>query len=389
MIAAASQTNQTACSDRPKESAPLDPHAKQLFDALTRENKERETRVEALRQLLANPPESVSTAGDWLRQKALLAVAADDLDEGNLARARQRLRRVPVDSPASVDAALLLAESYRLAGEPRQARQWYLRVGERFPREQAALEGVLSAGVSLEPEAPKTAVALYGNVSAKASETAERLRRLGPQLENQKLQWLFRSDSNPALRRQLLEQLARQEGEGAVKLKQKEVANTTRLQCLLRQSRPVYRAQVQLEDRLDRLDTQAVKAHKRIRALEEQKAELEERIKAGELTEEQKQIREKAMQVRNTLQRKRARLKFLEQNRKRLPRMVNKLENRIQRLYEYFSDQQRWSSQALQRRLNKALKSLRQDFLDLAASADHRKARVLEESLSRSRKEAE
>lgn len=342
-----------------------------------------------MRDLLSNPPESLSAEEHWLRQKALLTVAADDLVEGDIDQARRRLRRVPTDSPAAVDAALLLAESFRLAGDTEQAQSWYLRVGERFPHERPALEGVVSAATSLESQAPETAAALYDDVSEKAAQAARRLKRLGSKLEQQPLKTLLYSDFDPNLRRQLLEQLARQQGRGAVDLKRRETANTVRAECLLRRSRPLYQAQANLEDKLTELDTQGRKVHKRIHALEKRRAVLEQRIEAGKLTPEQRQIREELMQVRNALQRKKARLEFLEESRERLPRMMKRMERRIQRLYEHFNDQERLSSRTLRQRLSNGVTTLREHFLDLAASADYRKARILEERVSRADKEAD
>ena len=367
------------CQAQPEKPASLSSYAEKLLSALTTKTKEREVRFRRLRELISHGPENRSAAEDWLRQKALLMVAAYDLEEGKLARARRRLRGIPVDSPAAVDAALLLADSFRMAGRPDKARQWYLRVGKRFPQERTALKGVLAASARMEARAPEVAVTLYDDVSAKAENAAERLESIRPQLKDQKLRWLFASASDPGLRRQMLERLARQPGPNALGLKRKEVASTTRIQCLLRASRPLYRAQTRLQGRMDRLNRQRLQARQSIRTLASRKASLEERIERGRLTPEQKQIRKKVMQIGNTLERKKAHLDFVRRNRERLPRLIGKLENRIQRLYEQFRAQQELSSRALSQELRQALKNLRGDFLDVAATADHRKARVLEE----------
>lgn len=63
-----------------------------------------------------------------MRDKAIVMLAASLLAESRTEQARELLKAVPVGSRSAVTAALLLADSWRIAGEPERALQWFLRI---------------------------------------------------------------------------------------------------------------------------------------------------------------------------------------------------------------------------------------------------------------------
>ena len=77
---------------------------------------------------------------------ARLRLAAMALRDGDTEFARQQLSQVEQRSPAAVDAALLLAESYRLDGDRQRARDWFVRIAARFPGNPRAISGLVLAG---------------------------------------------------------------------------------------------------------------------------------------------------------------------------------------------------------------------------------------------------
>ena len=77
---------------------------------------------------------------------ARLRLAAMALRDGDTEFARQQLNQVEQNSPAAVDAALLLAESYRRDGDRERARTWFVRIAARFPGNPRAVSGLVLAG---------------------------------------------------------------------------------------------------------------------------------------------------------------------------------------------------------------------------------------------------
>jgi len=73
-------------------------------------------------------------------------LAALALKDGDTEFARQQLSEVEQNSPAAVDAAFLLAESYRRDGDKERARAWFIRIAARFPGNPRAVSGLVLAG---------------------------------------------------------------------------------------------------------------------------------------------------------------------------------------------------------------------------------------------------
>ena len=71
-----------------------------------------------------------------------LRLAAVQMKGGRMNQARETLREVDTASPAAPQASLLMAESYRLSGQPNAARDWFLRAAHHYPYRPVTLEGL-------------------------------------------------------------------------------------------------------------------------------------------------------------------------------------------------------------------------------------------------------
>ncbi|WP_202560332.1 lipopolysaccharide assembly protein LapB [Alcanivorax sp. DP30] len=110
---------------------------------------------------------------------ARLRLAALALQDGDTHFARQQLSQIEQNSPAAVDAALLLAESYRKDGDRERARAWFLRIAARFPGNPRAVSGLVLAGDDWRKQgAVEQALPVYNLALTKASENMKALEEL-------------------------------------------------------------------------------------------------------------------------------------------------------------------------------------------------------------------
>jgi len=83
------------------------------------------------------------------------------------------LHVIGVDRPAAVTGALLLAESWRMDGEPDKAVQWFLRIAAQQPQNLDTLNGLLAAAHTLADSGqPQLALTLYRRVEQEAGAAA-------------------------------------------------------------------------------------------------------------------------------------------------------------------------------------------------------------------------
>ena len=110
---------------------------------------------------------------------ARLRLAALALQDGDTGFARQQLTQIEQNSPAAVDAALLLAESYRKDGDRERARAWFLRIAARFPGNPRAVSGLVLAGDDWRKQGVvEQALPVYNLALTKAAENLKALAEL-------------------------------------------------------------------------------------------------------------------------------------------------------------------------------------------------------------------
>ena len=100
-------------------------------------------RTSLFEQYLATPVASPNSARQVASSHARVVLAAEHIRAGRHEQARQVLAQVDLASTVAVDAALLMAESWRLQGDDRQSQAWLVRVAQRYSSDPRALEGLL------------------------------------------------------------------------------------------------------------------------------------------------------------------------------------------------------------------------------------------------------
>ncbi len=136
------------------------------------------------RTLLAYNQHASSINKPILGNYARLRLAALALKDGDTAFARQQLSEVEQNSPAAVDAAFLLAESYRRDGDEERARAWFIRIAALFPGNPRAVSGLVLAGDDWRNQgADALALPVYNLALTKAAENLNALDQLSSQPE--------------------------------------------------------------------------------------------------------------------------------------------------------------------------------------------------------------
>ena len=175
---------------------------------------------------------------------ARLRLAAMALRDGDTEFARQQLSQVEQRSPAAVDAALLLAESYRLDGDRQRARDWFVRIAARFPGNPRAISGLVLAGDDWRNQgAMEQALPVYNLALNKVAENMKALQTLADDPDR-----LYRSLTNSVagnsttVMDQLVLAMVRDHDSGVLDATRKLInANNVR-KCLRQQEKSLHNA---------------------------------------------------------------------------------------------------------------------------------------------------
>ncbi|MFN3712942.1 MAG: tetratricopeptide repeat protein [Alcanivoracaceae bacterium] len=196
-----------ADSCRPAQQHSSHPHSREILQMLTRADTT--GRREQLERFLANPPDSRLSVDRVALNRARLTLAAEYLSASRFAEARQLLSTIELDSPIAVQASLLLAESFRLEGDPVRASQWLLRTGQRYGADPEALASMLEQATELRLQGnPHQAFALYNMVQSQILDNAEQVGAMRAEA-NILIERLLRTrlDESRAAQSQMLKQM--------------------------------------------------------------------------------------------------------------------------------------------------------------------------------------
>lgn len=176
LVTAGSYSHATTCQEGERSTASLSlQHADQDLVSLL-DKPATEQQAPALQHYnTASQSINKPILGNYAR----LRLAALALQDGDTAFARQQLSQIEQNSPAAVDAALLLAESYRKDGDRERARAWFLRTAARFPGNPRAVSGLVLAGDDWRKQgATEQALPVYNLALTKAAENMKALEEL-------------------------------------------------------------------------------------------------------------------------------------------------------------------------------------------------------------------
>lgn len=174
LISAGGYSHGTTCQEGDRNSVTLQSADQNLVSLLDQPAVDQQAPV-----LLQYNTTTESINKPILGNYARLRLAALALQDGDTAFARQQLTQIEQNSPAAVDAALLLAESYRKDGDGERARAWFLRIAARFPGNPRAVSGLVLAGDDWRKQgATAQALPVYNLALTKATENMKALNEL-------------------------------------------------------------------------------------------------------------------------------------------------------------------------------------------------------------------
>ncbi|MCC1497808.1 hypothetical protein [Alcanivorax sp. 1008] len=203
------QPAQAAEQEQCQTSKTVHSHAqsRQVLQALTQDDlTDRQT---VLEQYLAAPPGTAGAVDRVALNRARLTLAAEYLSKSRFIEARQLLSAIELDSTVAVQASLLLAESFRLEGDPQRAAQWLLRTGQRYGADPEALRGLLEQASELRQQGQLAqAFAIYNMVQGQILNNAEQVNSLRSATDRLVEQLLrTRLDESRAAQSQMLKQM--------------------------------------------------------------------------------------------------------------------------------------------------------------------------------------
>lgn len=173
--------------------------SQELVDALMADA----DRIALLSHAIRNVPDSYRT--DPLVVRAQLTLAALLLEAKQVARAREVLRGVPIDTDAAIDAGLLMAETHAIEGDIAGAVRWNLRVLQRWPDEPAAIDALVRRAAVLGESDRTAAITALNEARLRAQDAVASLGALSSRLaqDNWFSRWV-EAGQEPALDSALL-----------------------------------------------------------------------------------------------------------------------------------------------------------------------------------------
>lgn len=175
----AESTSSTCATPRTQNIT--DNNTKQVLKALVNPASVHD-RAGLFEQYLATPVQSPDSAQQVAISHARLVLAAERVRKQDYTGARQSLAQIDLSSTVAVDAALLLAESWRLQGDSVKSHAWLMRVAQRYSSDPRALEGLLlSAQDQARSGKIREAWALYSVINDRVLENVEQVSAMRSQ----------------------------------------------------------------------------------------------------------------------------------------------------------------------------------------------------------------
>lgn len=362
---------------QPLSTLESDPFVDSAVALLTTKTTDESASSQALEKLVRQPV--TLPAHRLLQDRARLLLAARALRDGQHDRSRRLLLSIEGRSAVAVDAGLLLAHGYRLAGDEQQALQWLLRVAHQYPEQPAALSGLLRAGDDLLVDGkPGMARTLFDETGRRAQSMMDALSRL-PADPAARADLLFRPTADQPLpeplRQQLIQQLLRH-AHDAMAWQQHEYRYRNQLHCLSQQHLRLAQQKDRARINSARLEQSLAEGEQALAELREGIAVLEAQLVANNFSAEQRDIRQQLTRARNHLAVLDAQHRFLSRSRTALPTMLARIDDQLSGLMHLYGSLQSRAGAALTRDIDMAVNTLRAAFSDIAAESHWRLAEL-------------
>ena len=194
-------------------------------------------RASMLEQYLNRPVESPNSARQVATSHARVVLAAEQIRAGQYAEARQVLSKVDLSSTVAVDAALLLAESWRLEGNDAKSQSWLVRVAQRYSSDPRALEGLLLSARDLADAGKvRQAWALYSLINDKVLTNVDQISDMQTKPDALVDQLLnTRLDESRSINSQLVKLILHSDEHSALSNMREIIESKKQLDCLAKQ----------------------------------------------------------------------------------------------------------------------------------------------------------
>lgn len=188
-------------------------------------------------QYLSTPVESPNSARKVATSHARVVLAAERVKQARYAEARQILSQIDLSSTVAVDAALLLAESWRLQGNDANSQAWLIRVAQRYSSDPRALEGLLLSANDLASDGKvREAWALYGLINDKVLSNVEQVNAMQSSPDKLVDQLLAtRLDESRSINSQVVKLILQSDQHSALSNMREILESRQQLECLARQ----------------------------------------------------------------------------------------------------------------------------------------------------------
>lgn len=306
-----------------------------------------------------------------------LRLAALQMQQQDFEQARNTLKQINTESPAALQASMLMAESYRLTGQPADARSWFLRTAQHFPYRAATLNGLLSAAHDAQDNNAGLSAALYSEISRQSLFALGQLDLFQESGELDPMAIIFPSHLDEAVRKTLLRRSLRHPRHNLL-AQTGQLKESVTAVLALRQRHDVLNSELsELSQTLGQYQQQQQSILQQVAAGDAQLAALMAQVVPNDLGQEQVRIRQQITRLRNQQARLRAQLAFIERSQQALPAIARKLEKQLQDLYQNAQQQLSQSHAAVTDILEETVAQYRAELSDLAAEAQLQRSELL------------
>ena len=333
--------------------------------------------VDALEEALGDvdrlPPAERFVIVNQLR----LRLAAVHMQAQDFESARNTLRVIDTDSPAALQASLLMAESYRLTGEPTEARKWFLRTAKHYPYRTTTLSGLISAAHDAQETNAGLSVALYAEIGRQSRFALDQLDAYQNRGELDPLAIIFPSQLDDAVRKTLLQRSLRHP-EHNLLAQTGQLKQAVSAIIELRQRHSILDRELSgLHDTLAQYQQERQVIIHQLSTDDAQLATLMEQLVPNDLGEEQTRIRQQITRIRNQQTRLRAKLAFIERSQQAIPVIAQKLETQLQELHKNAQEKLQSSHNSVSEILQDAVAQYRAELSNIAAEAQLQRSELM------------
>lgn len=306
-----------------------------------------------------------------------LRLAAVQMKGGDMDQARETLRQIDTASPAALQASLLMAESYRLSGQPNAARDWFLRAAHHYPYRPVTLEGLISAAHDEQQQNPGVAAALYSEIDKQSRYALGELDQLQHAGSVDPLDIIFPSRLDDAVRKTVLRRALRHPQHNLLEQTGQLRESVSAMLTLQQRHKTLNRELNTLVQQLAQYQQQRIALQQQWERGQQQVTALTEQLIPNDFSNEQMAIRQTLTRLRNQLTRQQSQLAFIEQSQQTLPAIARKLEQQLQSLNDTARLQLQSSHGAVTQVLDETLALYRTALTNLLAESQLQRSELL------------